>query len=116
MNHKAIIIAHIVAAKRIFQHIVYEQAARTSSQSILRAMRASGASTVLLLVREMALGRTKSRSSKYCIPNFLIVEFTPLIGVPNVKGCLLSMSKFPLQEQAVGPTVKYRTFALRLFF
>jgi hypothetical protein len=79
-------------------------------------MPASGAATVLLLVREMALGRTESGGSEYWMPKFLMVEFIRSIGVPNVKGCLLPMSKFPFQEQAVSLTENNRVFVLKSFF
>jgi len=44
------------------------------------------------------------------------LNLSPVIGVPNVKGCLLSMSQFPLQEQAASLTESHRAFVLRLFF
>lgn len=77
-------------------------------------MPASGAATILLLVGEMAPGRTESRRSKYCIPKFLVDEFIPLTGVPNVKGCFLPMSEFPFQEQAASLTENHLAFVLML--
>ena len=39
-------------------------------------------------------------------------NLSPLIGIPNAKGRLLPMSKFPLQEQAASLAENYHVFVL----